>query len=466
MEGLPYDFGIEDDDDDDKNKEKSSEKKKKDPTSSLIEAIKADIEAEHDKADKEVKEVSHESLFESEEDLDIAPELDAEAPLEHLSRVEHDAIAQTLASERLNEIKEVAEDEITSADLAVESFLEGVQATGDIDEAYQGVITELGEAVIDSVPTTPNYETETALPVDPESLVEQARNELSTRVTHNVPAAETAFTTEPSKDAPKAEEKQPSSRQDKLHSGLVDYVLGRRKGRIKEQASAEVIENKLEAEISDMKLRLAARESHIRELASNKKIDKKLPSIKTERQKDLQPKRTTETSSKEDSGKERAAISAHTMKKSELLEFAAKIEVEGTTLRRMYEGNVIGEKALRRVVAEFLRGGNFKRKLRREIVEKEKDFERDPRLRDHGGRDNLESKSTDLDRLLSKTGINWDEPQPTVQTKKPIKDSLEHLTKDRDNKRTGAPLRRVADVAMITAIVALATVIAVIALSR
>jgi hypothetical protein len=71
-----------------------------------------------------------------------------------------------------------------------------------------------------------------------------------------------------------------------------------------------------------------------------------------------------------------------TLNRAELLSMAEKITVNGSTLRQIYETHLIGERGLRRLITEQLRGGNIEEALRREIVEHEIDFERDPALRD------------------------------------------------------------------------------------
>ena len=56
--------------------------------------------------------------------------------------------------------------------------------------------------------------------------------------------------------------------------------------------------------------------------------------------------------------------------------------IDGSSLRQIYETRLVGERGLRRLVAEHLRGGDLKRAFRREITEREIDFERDPAMRD------------------------------------------------------------------------------------
>ena len=74
--------------------------------------------------------------------------------------------------------------------------------------------------------------------------------------------------------------------------------------------------------------------------------------------------------------------SVETVSRQELLEASSQIMVDGTSLRQIYENHLIGEKGLRRLVIEHLRGGDIKEALRQEVVEREIDFERDPDLRD------------------------------------------------------------------------------------
>jgi hypothetical protein len=71
-----------------------------------------------------------------------------------------------------------------------------------------------------------------------------------------------------------------------------------------------------------------------------------------------------------------------TLSRSELLAISEQIAVEGSTLRNVYETHLIGEQALRRLVAEYMHDGDVNKALQREIVEHEIDFERDPALRD------------------------------------------------------------------------------------
>jgi hypothetical protein len=71
-----------------------------------------------------------------------------------------------------------------------------------------------------------------------------------------------------------------------------------------------------------------------------------------------------------------------TLSRTELLNLSEEIVVDGSSLRQIYETHLIGEHGLRRLVGEHFRGGDLKKALRREIIEREIDFERDPAVRD------------------------------------------------------------------------------------
>jgi hypothetical protein len=150
---------------------------------------------------------------------------------------------------------------------------------------------------------------------------------------------------------------------------------------------------------------------------------------------------------------------AMTMPRTELMQISEKISVEGTSLRQVYETHLIGERGLRRLVAEHLRGGNVQKALRREIIEREIDFERDPILRDRarasvsgGGRGALGS-------LLQEAGA------VAVATKEIV---APEKTKD-DKTPSEAPQKKasnhhLADLSLITVIVVLIILVIAIAM--
>jgi hypothetical protein len=338
------------------------------------------------------------------EELDKTPELDTEAPLEHLSRVEELAISQTLAEERLQEVQVEAEGEVDNEHIAAINYLEAVAATGYIEEEYESAAEELGatkEEAVRSVESVP-------LPV-PMPSVERSVSEAEAKPYWPAKPVETK----------KAESKEV---QTKETAGIVYYLMGRRKARVKNEASRPKVENDLTLEVNDLRQRLQTREALVRQLAQTQ--SKESPSRPIERELNT-PDMLKKTESKHELDKVKpqetmepvqAEIRAQTINREELLSIARKIEIEGTKLSAIYDNNLLGEHGLRRVVAEYLKGGNVKKVLRQEMIEREIDFERDPILRDMGDRSAITAKPTTLDHLLQKSGIDWNEEPHQVLT--------------------------------------------------
>jgi hypothetical protein len=113
---------------------------------------------------------------------------------------------------------------------------------------------------------------------------------------------------------------------------------------------------------------------------------------------------------------------AEAMGRDELLHLSETIIVDGTSLRDVYETHLISEKGLRRLIAEHLAGGNVARMLRRELIEREIDFERDPQLRDRARQSvtGAGSGKQALHSLLASAGAQPIQDQIAVQKSKPV----------------------------------------------
>jgi len=66
------------------------------------------------------------------------------------------------------------------------------------------------------------------------------------------------------------------------------------------------------------------------------------------------------------------------LKREDLVAISSKIEIEGASLKNIYENGLISEKSLRQIVANYLRGKDIRRQLRKEILDNANDFEVDP----------------------------------------------------------------------------------------
>jgi len=95
-----------------------------------------------------------------------------------------------------------------------------------------------------------------------------------------------------------------------------------------------------------------------------------------------------------------------TLSRAELLSLSETIIIDGSSLRQIYETHLVGEHGLRRLIAEHLRGGDLKKALQREIVEREIDFERDPILRDMVPQEPSSTSGMALEKLLERATIN------------------------------------------------------------
>jgi hypothetical protein len=150
------------------------------------------------------------------------------------------------------------------------------------------------------------------------------------------------------------------------------------------------------------------------------------------------------------------------MSRNELLTLSERVAIDGATLRQVYETHLVGERGLRRLMTEYLRGGDIKRQLRRELVEREIDFERDPILRDrarasltHGGHGALES-------LLIKAGAVATEAEVAEQqSAEKVRAKQEAAAAAKQKRR-----RRAADISLIGTIVVLGLLVVLLLLTR
>jgi len=156
---------------------------------------------------------------------------------------------------------------------------------------------------------------------------------------------------------------------------------------------------------------------------------------------------------------ERSSSSAKTMTHSELLNVAEKVTIDGSSLRQIYESHLVGEKGMRRIIAVFLRGGNIKRALRRELVQKEMDFERDPILRDHGAAKPIQTETNQLNSLLKKSGIDLSESEDVIPIK--TQNSTNLIVINNPKQSNGSTHRRIADILLLCVILMLIAVIIV-----
>jgi hypothetical protein len=296
---------------------------------------------------------------------------------------------------------------------------------------------------------------------------------------------------------------------------IIGYLIGRRRGRKKTEKRLIPIQKKLEKQVGQLEQNLLASEYRVKQLVTKSNKDSKtrfykeqhqifnkdnlksaaaLPtSIRLEEIRPLQrvkapearllhaakpaPERIgrllveteihtkarveqhkPETRPKEVIKTEFKSIGlkqVETMNRVDLLKISQKMFVEGTSLRQIYETHLVGEKGLRRLVTEYLKGGDVQKVLRKEIVEREIDFERDPIMRDLASTSSADSRSSSA---VLQQMINQAEGTVTASSEEAAfyKAKADYEVDQRVNDRKR---RKKADVGIISLIVILSAVV-------
>ncbi len=72
----------------------------------------------------------------------------------------------------------------------------------------------------------------------------------------------------------------------------------------------------------------------------------------------------------------------HELERTEQLEIARSISIDGVSVYEMFVARRIDESGLRKIIVEYLRGGDLRDVIKNEIIRQQLKFERDPQLRD------------------------------------------------------------------------------------
>lgn len=274
-----------------------------------------------------------------------------------------------------------------------------------------------------------------------------------------------------------------------LIGGAVGYLLGRRHGRNKSEKQVAPLQHKLEKQIITLEQQITQKEQALVAMRTVKpgaeqakpaargqeapvRRAEQVPAPRAETRLGMEKPRaeqlgrmviTAEAPTKtvekiKQPGNIREAFRAEevkTMDRTEMLLISEKIIVEGASLRRIYESGLIGEGQLRHLVAEHLAGKDIREDLRRDMVEHEIDFERDPQMRDRV-RSHLSGKKGEggMSALLESVGITNDTVDPTLQRR------IESDNKRYEQQQQSKQRQRIAaDTAMATAIIVLAVTV-------
>jgi hypothetical protein len=294
-----------------------------------------------------------------------------------------------------------------------------------------------------------------------------------------------------------------------LVGGIVGYFVGRRRGRIRTEKKLLPVQKKLEKQVEalgndifnkEVKLRKAAREQSYQQHQINKM--KEAAALKP-RGEIRQPQAIAEAPRQERvrtpaleanqlhgkkhpaekighvlmTAEDRPSYAAHrppteskpvlksnqrieTMDRQDLLDLSDKVAVNDTTLRRVYENHLVGERGLRRMVETYMHGGNVEKVLREEMLEREIDFERDPVLRDRPKRGSGEPSGSTLKKMLEKVDTSTSSDQEAraiLEARQAYQDAEIKKAQNR---------RRVVDTTLTGTILVLLAVILLLAITR
>lgn len=227
-----------------------------------------------------------------------------------------------------------------------------------------------------------------------------------------------------------------------LVGGIVGYLIGRRRGRIKTEKRLAVVQRKLEKQVEAKQHEINEKTETVKKLArQNYEQTKQTTSFAERPSKSVEatPERRQAASVPEKVRAERDVSTpeqreVHLEKGIELSDSDVKrlsetITIGATNLRKIHEAKLVTDGGLRRLVSEHLQGKDIRRGLAREFLAKELSYERDPHFRDivpleaTGRRAQGGGPVTDDTQVLSQPVAlaTTDKPQPqatppTIQT--------------------------------------------------
>jgi hypothetical protein len=191
-----------------------------------------------------------------------------------------------------------------------------------------------------------------------------------------------------------------------LVGGVVGYLIGRRRGRIKTEKRMNVVVKKLEKQVE-------AKQQIINEHVETAKqqarqeywASKGRPAAVAETAKPEKPAETLNYSAvaiERPAGTERLVANRERaveterkklelqteqpekleLREEDILRISETVKIGETNLKKIHEAKLITDGGLRRLVNEHLQGKDIRRGLAREFLTKELSYERDPRFRD------------------------------------------------------------------------------------
>ena len=337
------------------------------------------------------------------------------AELSQLSPEEASEVATQLVSGRRElAINEGAPDEVVEFYNATD---EGIQADQNLEEAAAGAVASVTGEVADAITLE-----ELATAANPEQPLDQAEPD-DDRVfgaAYVPPSGGAGFggggppggpnfgygnsfntaNTVPMATAPEEPEVVIVERQRgnpalaALVGGVIGYLIGRLRGQKLTERQMRPVQEALAKKVRNQDALLGLREAQVRRFAAEKEAAEArataaemAPPPKPEvKPAQLTPFVAEQVATGHVEGA-RATTHAEQLHHEDLLKISETIVVGATTIRRVFETDLISERGLRRIVSEHLRGGDVRRVLTEELMIKEIGHELDPMLRDRSPED-------------------------------------------------------------------------------
>lgn len=435
-----------------------------------------------------------------------APAPTPETDSEELTDVEQQYVRQEIAKEHLRDRLETDPEAVVELDPAVE-FLQRVENGEEVDTAYSEVAQEIGLETPESPEAAPAVLIDTS--VEDEGEIDWHSSE-STALPANggsgggfqpprsrpsggsfespAPGPEEVAQVSSTVTAPAKANVAPvqrSNRGEFIVGGIVGYLVGRRHGRIKTEKKLLPIQHKLEQQVTTLERDIAAKEQQltaafVRQESTKRteteqstrtqasRVETRLNVQKPQRAERLghmlvsaeAPAKVRTVTERPNNIREAFRPEAvKDMRRTELLELSEKILIEGASLRHIYDSHLIGEKQLRHLVGEYLAGKDIRKDLRKEMVEHEIDFERDPVLRDRIRSQGASSSggAGGLDQMLKRAGALPTDEATDEYRRQAANDERAEQTRQQKRQQS----KRLADSATVTAIVVMSIIIVI-----